>query len=96
VVTVAVLPQDGERLALAASQGQISLVLRNPVDVDMTQTAGIKLTALMRGTGPEPVLDKTQRRMVPAKPQTTPLPVVPSVYRVETIRAAKRADEVVR
>jgi pilus assembly protein CpaB len=95
VVTVAVLPQDGERLALASSQGQISLVLRNPVDVDMTQTAGIKLTALMRGTGPEPVLDKTQRRMVPAKPQT-PLPVVPSVYRVETIRAAKRADEVVR
>lgn len=95
VVTVAVLPQDGERLALAASQGQISLVLRNPVDVDTTQTAGIKLTALMRGTGPEPVLDKAQRRMVPAKPQT-PLPVVPSVYRVETIRAAKRADEVVR
>jgi hypothetical protein len=34
--------------------------------------------------------------MVPAKPQTAPLPVVPSVYRVETIRAAKRADEVVR
>ena len=95
VVTVAVLPQDGERLALAASQGQISLVLRNPVDVDTTQTAGIKLTALMRGTGPEPVLDKTQRRMVPAKPPV-PLPVVPSVYRVETIRAAKRADEVVR
>jgi pilus assembly protein CpaB len=95
VVTVAVLPQDGERLALASSQGQISLVLRNPVDVDMTQTAGIKLTALMRGTGPEPVLDKTQRRMVPAKPQIQ-LPVVPSVYRVETIRAAKRADEVVR
>jgi pilus assembly protein CpaB len=95
VVTVAVLPQDGERLALAASQGQISLVLRNPVDVDTTQTAGIKLTALMRGTGPEPVLDKTQRRMVPAKPQVS-LPVVPSVYRVETIRAAKRAEEVVR
>lgn len=95
VVTVAVLPQDGERLALAASQGQISLVLRNPVDVDTTQTPGIKLTALMRGSGPEPVLDKTQRRMVPAKPPT-PLPIVPSVYRVETIRAAKRADEVVR
>jgi pilus assembly protein CpaB len=95
VVTVAVLPQDGERLALAASQGQISLVLRNPVDVDTTQTTGIKLTALMRGTGPEPVLDKTQRRMVPAKPPVS-LPVVPSVYRVETIRAAKRADEVVR
>jgi len=80
---------------LAASQGQISLVLRNPVDVDTTQTPGIKLTALMRGSGPEPVLDKTQRRMVPAKPPT-PLPIVPSVYRVETIRAAKRADEVVR
>jgi pilus assembly protein CpaB len=95
VVTVAVLPQDGERLALAASQGQISLVLRNPVDVDMTQTAGIKLTALMRGTGPEPVLDRTQRRMVPAKPPM-PAVVAPSVYRVETIRAAKRADEVVR
>ena len=95
VVTVAVLPLDGERIALAASQGQISLVLRNPVDVEPTLTPGIKLAALMRGTGPEPVLDQVQRRMVPSRPRA-PIPVAPSVYRVETIRAAKRADEVVR
>ena len=60
VVTLAVLPHDGERIALAAAEGKISLALRNPLDVEPDATTGIKLAALMRGTGPEPVLDATQ------------------------------------
>jgi pilus assembly protein CpaB len=95
VVTVAVTPQDGERLALASSQGQISLVLRNPVDVEPTQTAGIKLPALMRGPAPEPA-PAAPRRAVQRAAAPPPPPAAPSIYRVETIRAAKRAEEVVR
>jgi pilus assembly protein CpaB len=95
VVTVAVTPQDGERIALAASQGQISLVLRNPLDVEPTQTAGIRLPALMRGTAPEPA-PAAPRRTAARAAAPPPAPVVPSIYRVETIRAAKRAEEVVR
>jgi pilus assembly protein CpaB len=96
VVTLAVLPADGERIALASAQGQLSLVLRNPLDVDPADTKGIKLAALMKGTGPEPVLDAPKRRMVPAKTQAAaPAPPPPQIYKVEAIRAAKRTEEAV-
>lgn len=97
VVTLAVLPADGERIALASNEGQLSLVLRNPLDVDAADTAGIKLAALMKGTGPEPVLDVPKRKMVPAKKPVAaaPAPPVPQIYKVEAIRAAKRTEEAV-
>jgi pilus assembly protein CpaB len=96
VVTLAVLPEDGERIALAAAEGDLSLVLRNPLDVDPAETAGVKLAALMKGTGPEPVLDAPKRKMVPAKKAVTePAPPAPQIYKVEAIRAAKRTEEAV-
>ena len=99
VVTLAVLPLDAERIALASAEGKISLALRNPLDVEPTSTSGIRLAALMRGTGPEPVLDVKKQRMVPSKrmpPPPPPVAVASSVYKVETIRAAKRGEEVVQ
>jgi pilus assembly protein CpaB len=96
VVTLAVLPEDGERVALAANEGKLSLVLRNPLDVDPADTKGIKLAALMKGTGPEPVLDTPKRKMVPAKKVVAePAPQAPQIYKVEAIRAAKRTEEAV-
>ena len=97
VVTLAVLPADGERIALAAAEGTLSLVLRNPLDVDPADTTGIKLAALMKGTGPEPVLDAPKRKMVPAKKTVAaePAPQAPQIYKVEAIRAAKRTEEAV-
>jgi len=100
VVTLAVLPMDAERIALAATEGKISLALRNPMDVVPTETRGIKVTALMNGTGPEPVFDEKKERVVPARrravaPAPAPAPVA-SIYTVETFRAAKRGEEVVR
>ena len=98
VVTLAVLPEDGERIALATSEGKISLALRNPEDADPTKTTGIRFASLMKGTGPEIKVDPPTRRVVavrPPAPKPTE-PVVPAAYRVETIRGAKRAEEVVR
>ena len=96
VVTLAVLPEDGERIALAANEGELSLVLRNPMDVDPADTKGIKLAALMKGTGPEPVLDAPKRKMVAAKKVAAePVPQAPQIYKVEAIRAAKRTEEAV-
>ena len=96
VVTLAVLPEDGERIALAANEGELSLVLRNPLDVDPAETKGIKLASLMKGTGPEPVLDVPKRKMVAAKKVVAePAPQVPQIYKVEAIRAAKRTEEAV-
>jgi pilus assembly protein CpaB len=93
VVTLAVLPEDAERIALASNEGKVTLALRNPLDVISTDTRGIKLAALMRGTGPEPVVDHTRNRVVAKVAPPTPPP--PPVYTVEAIRAAKRSAEVV-
>jgi pilus assembly protein CpaB len=92
VVTLMVLPEDAERIALASNEGKITLALRNPLDVEPTDTKGIRLAALMRGTGPEPVIDQKRHRVVATKP--TPA-APPPVYTVEAIRAAKRSAEVV-
>jgi pilus assembly protein CpaB len=93
VVTLSVLPEDAERIALAGNEGKITLALRNPLDVDHTETKGVRLNALMRGAGPEPVIERTKNRVV-AKVAPPP-PPPPPVYTVETIRAAKRSAEVV-
>ena len=63
VVTLAVLPEDGERIALASTQ-EIVAGLRNPADALETKTAGIKLSALMRGPGAQPVIEQQQFRTV--------------------------------
>ena len=94
VVTLAVLPEDAERIALASNEGKITLALRNPLDIKSTDTKGIKLASLMRGTGPEPVIDHSRNRVVAKKAPPSPPP--PPIYTVETIRAAKRSAEVVK
>jgi pilus assembly protein CpaB len=94
VVTLAVLPEDGERIALASNEGKITLALRNPLDVASTDTKGIRLAALMRGTGPDPVVDPVRNRVVARRPAPSPPP--PPIYTVEAIRAAKRSSEVVK
>ena len=95
VVTLAVLPEDGERIALAASKGVLSLALRNPLDVEPTKTNGIKLASLMRGMGPEPIVDpvkhKVTRRVVVVAPPPAPAP--PPKYKVETIKAGKLTEQ---
>src|SRR5262245_43626592 len=50
VVTLAVTPGDAERIALAATDGQIVLALRNPLDAQPAQTSGIRMAELMTGT----------------------------------------------
>jgi pilus assembly protein CpaB len=94
VVTLAVLPEDAERIALASNEGKITLALRNPLDIDSTDTKGVKLAALMRGNNPEPVIDRSKNRVVARVPPPAPPP--PPMYTVETIRAAKRGSEVVK
>ena len=44
-MTLALLPEDGERIALAQAEGKLSLALRNPLDIEPTNTNGIKLAA---------------------------------------------------
>jgi pilus assembly protein CpaB len=103
VVTLAVSPSDAERVALASSEGKISLALRNPLDVAPTETAGVHVAALRLGMGsaPQPEAAKTPpapaRRPVAviAPPPAPPIPAQ-KIYTVEAIRGAKRTEESVK
>ena len=100
VVTLAVTPSDAERIALAASEGNIILALRNPLDVDPAQTAGVKMGALMTGvTAAPPPPPAAPRAAGPKKAPVAPAPApapVQKIYTVEAIRASKRSEETVR
>jgi len=91
VVTLLVTPEDAERITLAQNTGSIMLVLRNPLDVLPTETDGARMRSLMGSPAPPPVVKTVggQRRVV--KPPV--VPAVDPIYRVETIRAAKRTNE---
>ena len=43
VVTLLVTPEDAEKISLASSVGRITLTLRNPLDVEPTQTTGTRV-----------------------------------------------------
>ena len=103
VVTLAVSPSDAERVALASSEGKISLALRNPLDVTPTDTAGVHVGALRLGPGsaprPEPVKAPTARRPMAFVPQPAAAAAPVSAqkpYTVEAIRGAKRTQEPVK
>lgn len=97
VVTLAVTPQDAERIALAQAEGSIMLALRNPLDDQPTETNGVRLASLLAAPAPPPVQKtvKGRRLMVsPKPPEAAAAP--PKAYVVETIRGAKRTEETIK
>ncbi len=94
VVTLLLTPEDAERVTLAQASGSLMLVLRNPLDVAPTETQGARLASLIGGPNPPPVVKRVQGQV---RVVTPPKPVEQGkVYSVETIRAAKRSEEVIR
>ena len=98
VVTLLVTPHDGERIALAASEGQIMLALRNPLDTTPTATTGVGTAGLLGQTQapaakPRPVRSAA-RPVQPVVVAAAPPP--PAVYKVQAIRGAKQSEEIVR
>jgi pilus assembly protein CpaB len=97
VVTLLVSPEDGERVALAASEGQVMLTLRNPLDTSPTTTLGTRTAALLGEPVPAPPASpRVPRAVAPAKPVQPDVAPLPKVYTVEAIRGAKRSEEIVR
>jgi pilus assembly protein CpaB len=87
VVTLLVTPEQSERLALASTEGQIHLALRNPLDKEQPNTPGIRPGVLM-GMAPAPRPRVTGgARPQPAAPQAPPA--------VEIIRGDKRERSIV-
>jgi pilus assembly protein CpaB len=93
VVTLLVTPQDGEKVALAQTQGEIMLALRNPLDVEPVETRGVRMSALIGEPDPPPV-----RRVVGGVSRVAPPPPPPAppVYTVEQIRGAKREQVIIK
>ncbi len=96
VVTLAVLPADAERIALAATDGQITLALRNPLDKQPVQTSGIRLAELMKAAAPVPERVATPLKRVIPPPAPVVVAPTPTAYHVETYRASKRTEETIR
>lgn len=96
VVTLLVTPTDGERIALASVEGRLHLTLRNPLDVDPTVTAGVRETQLLGQPDPPPAAARIVRAKAPVAAPPPVQPAVSRLYTVETIRAAKRTEEVVK
>jgi pilus assembly protein CpaB len=96
VVTLSVLPADAERIALAATDGQITLALRNPLDKQAVETSGIRLAELMKRAAPAPERVATPLKRVIPPPLPPVVVAAPAAYHVETYRASKRAEETIQ
>jgi len=72
-VTLLVLPEQAEKLALAASEGKLQLVMRNSIDQGDEQTTGIDKRRLLSGErampAPEPGSLKSEQ---PSAPKPSP------------------------
>ena len=83
IITLAVSPDDAQKLALATAQGRIQLALRNPMDTSQSEVAAIGMHSLYQKTeAPAPVFHPK------VKPIAIPAPAPPPT--VEVIRGNKR------
>jgi pilus assembly protein CpaB len=108
VVTLMVTPAQAERIALATTEGNITLMLRNPLDIAEPATPGAQLTRLadgIDGTATAVVAPRPVREVRPALTHAAGPAVVatagrtetpaPAAYTVEAIRAGKRTQETI-
>jgi pilus assembly protein CpaB len=85
VVTLMVSPEDAERIALAASEGQITLALRYPLDDKTVPTNGVRIADLVSSRAPAPVPTTPAVRGRPAPPAPRPAPCS-----IESFKGGKR------
>jgi pilus assembly protein CpaB len=95
VVTLLLKPEDGEKMVLASSQGQIQFVLRNGADQVIPDTKAVDMLDLMAGAKKPVIEKKIIKRVVPAPVAQTAKPAPPPVvyYEVETISGSKHSVE---
>ncbi|NMG74356.1 Flp pilus assembly protein CpaB [Aromatoleum diolicum] len=94
-VTLEVTPEQAERLDLARSVGNLSLVLRNQVDSNPTATAGITKAMLLRTSVEVPPAPAPVKTAAPRRTSAKPRPAaVPSAQVcVEVIRGVNKVNE---
>lgn len=104
-VTLEVTPEEAEKIDLARSIGTLSLVLRNPLDREDLQTAGMRRDMLLDKASPPVVAASAAPvAVVPSKPVVArprspiaaptkvPTEMPPSDTTVEVIRGVQKAN----
>jgi pilus assembly protein CpaB len=89
-VTLALTPQQVERLAVAQSEGRLMLVQRNLRDTQFVRTQGATPTSLLSDIAPTPKPEA--KATVLARSAPLPLPVVER-YPVAVIRGTKVSEQ---
>jgi pilus assembly protein CpaB len=75
-VTLQVLPEQAEKLALASTEGKLQLVMRNSVDQGDEQTLGVDKRVLLGGERAKPVPEAGSLKSEQPKQTTAPAPVM--------------------
>jgi pilus assembly protein CpaB len=96
VVTLAVTPEQAERLALASTEGKIQLALRNPLDQSAPATPGIKPAILLGMVKTPSPVQQGSAKPKAGQPVTVATTAPAALPTVEMIRGDKRATEVVK
>lgn len=86
MVTVLIKPADVERIALATTEGEILMALRNRADQSIAITEGVRMTSLF--PNPTPVALPVQKAF--SRPKPPPPPVV------EVIKGVARSKQELR
>lgn len=103
VVNLLVTPEQAEQLSLASSQTAIQLILRNPLDHELSKTSGTALRHLFTGGRPQmgdrPINDAPRPRPVqrPAPPREAvvapPPPVKEPPFTMEIISGSAKTEK---
>ena len=99
-MTLAVTPDDSEKLALASNDGKIQLVMRNFADAQKVETPGSDKGGLLSSMRLKPpvspktaVASKAAYRKATVPTPAAPVKVVKAGYVVEVIKGGKRSEE---
>ena len=99
VVNLLVTPDQAELLSLAGNQTKIQLILRNPLDTQVTKTSGSAMAALFAGPNgpvrserPRVARPPVARVNPPPAPAQVVTPVAPGFYFVEVLNGGKRSE----
>jgi pilus assembly protein CpaB len=98
VVNLLVDPEQAEILSLASNETRIQLVLRNPMDTQVSKARGTFMSNLFAdANAPEAAPVKLVRpRILPPKPAPPApqevKPVVPGVYLIEVLNGSRRTE----
>ncbi len=91
VITLEVTPEEGEKLALAATEGKLQLALRNSSDTEDVFTKGTTIQTLLAAYSagsPEGEAKKVSHKMRRSEPRSAPV-LKPEPFRVELIKGGK-------